>query len=42
VVVDATVRNTENPRGGVNTYRMKLELERQGEQWLTSMLEFVG
>ncbi len=42
VVIDATVRNTENPDGGVNTYRMKLELERQGDQWLTSMLEFVG
>jgi Mce-associated membrane protein len=42
VVVDATVRNTQNPQGGVNTYRMKLELERQGDQWLTSMLEFVG
>lgn len=42
LVVDATVRNTENPDGGVNTYRMKLELERQGDQWLTSMLEFVG
>jgi Mce-associated membrane protein len=42
VVVDATVRNTQNPEGGVNTYRMKLELERQGDQWLTSMLEFVG
>jgi Mce-associated membrane protein len=42
VVVDATVRNAQNPRGGVNTYRMKLELERQGDRWLTSLLEFVG
>lgn len=41
VVVDAVVRNTQNPEGGVNTYRMKLDLERQGEQWLTSTLEFV-
>ena len=42
VVVDATVRNSANPQGGVNTYRMKLELERQGERWLTSLLEFVA
>ncbi len=42
VVVDATVRNAQNPQGGVNTYRMKLELERQGDRWLTSLLEFVG
>jgi Mce-associated membrane protein len=42
VVVDATVRNSQNPQGGVNTYRMKLELERQGDRWLTSLLEFVG
>ena len=42
VVVDATVRNAANPQGGVNTYRMKLELERQGDRWLTSLLEFVG
>lgn len=41
VVVDATVRNTQNPEGGVTTYRMKLELERQGDRWLTSTLEFV-
>lgn len=42
VVVDATVRNAANPDGGINTYRMKLELERQGDRWLTSLLEFVG
>jgi Mce-associated membrane protein len=42
VVVDATVQNTQNPEGGATTYRMKLELERQGDQWLASMLEFVG
>jgi Mce-associated membrane protein len=42
VVVDATVRNTQNPDGGVTTYRMKLELERQGDRWLTSTLEFVA
>ncbi len=42
VVVDGNVRNTAAPEGRVNTYRMKLELERQGGRWLTSMLEFVG
>ena len=42
VVVDGNVRNTAAPEGRVNTYRMKLELERPGGRWLTSMLEFVG
>ena len=42
VVVDSNVRNTAVPEGRVNTYRMRLQLERQGDRWLTSMLEFVG
>lgn len=42
VVVDSTVRNTAVPEGRVNTYRMRLELERVDGRWLTSMLEFVG
>lgn len=42
VVVDSNVRNTAVPEGRVNTYRMKLQLERVDGQWLTSMLEFVG
>jgi Mce-associated membrane protein len=42
VVVDSTVRNTATPEGRVNSYRMKLELERVGGRWLTSVLEFVG
>ena len=42
VVVDSEVRNTAAPEGRVNTYRMRLELERVGGRWLTSMLEFVG
>ena len=42
VVVDSNVRNTAVPEGRVNTYRMKLQLERFDGQWLTSMLEFVG
>ena len=42
VVVDSEVRNTAAPEGRVNTYRMRLELERVDGRWLTSMLEFVG
>lgn len=42
VVVDSNVKNTSVPEGRVNTYRMRLTLERQGDRWLTSMLEFVG
>ena len=42
VVVDSTVRNTAVPDGRVNSYRMKLELEKVGDTWLTSTLEFVG
>ena len=42
VVVDSNVKNTAVPEGRVNTYRMKLQLERVDGQWLTSMLEFVG
>lgn len=42
VVVDSNVKNTAAPDGRVNTYRMRLTLERQGDRWLTSMLEFVG
>jgi Mce-associated membrane protein len=42
VVVDSTVSNTQTPDGRVNSYRMKLELEKVGDRWLTSVLEFVG
>jgi Mce-associated membrane protein len=42
VVVDSTVRNSAVPDGRVNSYRMKLEVEKVGDQWLTSSLEFVG
>jgi Mce-associated membrane protein len=42
VVVDSNVRNTAVPEGRVNTYRMKLQLERRDGRWLTSQLEFVG
>lgn len=42
VIVDSTVRNAQAPDGRVNSYRMKLELEKVGDRWLTSTLEFVG
>ena len=42
VVVDSTVRNTATPEGRVNSYRMRLEVEKVGDRWLTSALEFVG
>jgi len=42
VVVDSTVRNKATPDGRVNSYRMKLTLEKVGDRWLTSTLEFVG
>lgn len=42
VVVDGKVRNSAAPEGRVNTYRMRLELERVDGTWKTSMLEFVG
>lgn len=42
VVVDSTVRNTAVPEGRVNSYRMKVEVERVGDSWLASSLEFVG
>lgn len=41
VVVDSTVRNRGLPRGRVNTYRMRLGLEREGGRWLVATLEFV-
>ena len=42
VVVDGNVRNVASPEGRVNTYRMRLELEKVDGRWLTSTLEFVG
>jgi Mce-associated membrane protein len=42
VVVDSRVRNTAVPEGRVNSYRMKVELEKVGDQWLASALEFVA
>lgn len=42
VVVDSNVKNKAAPSGRSNTYRMQLDLERQGGRWLTSALQFVG
>ncbi|MCW2723228.1 MAG: hypothetical protein JWN35_149 [Frankiales bacterium] len=42
VVVDSTVKNKAVPAGRVNTYRMQLDLERHGDRWLTSSLQFVS
>lgn len=42
VVIDSRVVNTARPQGRVNTYRMRLLVERSGARWLVSQLEFVG
>lgn len=42
VAVDSTVKNKQVPAGRVNNYRMKLELQKVGNRWLTSSLEFVA
>lgn len=42
VVVDSLVKNKAVPAGRSNTYRMQLDLERHGNRWLTSSLQFVG
>lgn len=42
VVVDSSVKNKAAPAGRDNTYRMQLDLERHGNRWLTSSLQFVG
>lgn len=42
VAVDSTVKNKQVPTGRVNNYRMKLQLEKVGDHWLTSSLEFVA
>ena len=42
VVIDSVVANKEIPDGQTRTYRMQLQLERVGDRWLTSQLEFVS
>lgn len=41
VAVRSTVKNTQAPQGDVRNYRMALDLQDQGGQWLTSNVEFV-
>ncbi|MEW2396042.1 hypothetical protein [Streptomyces sp. NPDC046862] len=42
VVADSEVTNTAVPKGEARTYRLQLDLVRQGGRWLTSDVEFVG
>ncbi|MET9801119.1 hypothetical protein [Streptomyces sp. NPDC006368] len=42
VVADSKVTNTASPQGQARTYRLQLDLVREGERWLTSNVEFVG
>lgn len=42
VVVDSTVKNKAVPDGRVNHYRMKVQVDKVKDQWLTSSLSFVG
>lgn len=42
LVVDSTVKNKQVPDGRVNTYRMKIDMEKVGDRWLASSLEFVA
>lgn len=42
LVVDSTVKNKQVPAGRVNTYRMKIDMEKVGDRWLASSLEFVA
>jgi Mce-associated membrane protein len=42
VVADSKVTNTAVPEGQARTYRLQLDLVRQGGRWLTSDVEFVG
>lgn len=42
VVVDSTVKNKQVPEGRTNNYRMKIQVEKVGDRWLTSSLEFVA
>lgn len=41
VAVRSQVRNSQSPDPQVRNYRMSLDLQRQGDQWLTSNVEFV-
>ena len=42
VIVDAVVQNTAEPNGQLRHYRIKLDLVREKDRWLTADLQFVG
>jgi Mce-associated membrane protein len=42
VIVDAVVVNTSKPNGELRRYRLKLDLVREKDRWLTADLQFVG
>lgn len=42
VVADSQVTNVAAPQGQARTYRLQLDLVREGGRWLTSDVEFVG
>lgn len=42
VVADSQVTNVAAPQGQARTYRLQLDLVREGGRWLTSGVEFVG
>ena len=41
VVADSTVRNGQAPQGEPRRYRMSLQMQKQGDVWLVSKLDFV-
>jgi Mce-associated membrane protein len=42
VVANSVVQNSQAPQGEPRQYRMKLELDKQGDRWLVSNLDFVA
>lgn len=42
VVIDAAVTNTAAPNGQLRHLRVKLDMVREGDRWLTADLQFVG
>jgi hypothetical protein len=42
IAAEATVRNSELPDGQLRTYRMVVTVQREGDQWLASAVDFVA
>jgi Mce-associated membrane protein len=42
IVVDAAIANTSAPNGQLRHLRVKLDMVREGDRWLTADLQFVG